>query len=394
MQSDQEQSASTDPQPRGFRIHVLEAGFAEDGRTDLAVAVSEVECRSAAMFTRSRFAGASVLLSRTVAETGAAQGVVVVSRNANVATGAQGARDAVEVRELAGRLVGVPPERLLISSTGVIGRRYPMSTVRARLAAASAAGSVGQWSDFANTIMTTDTTAKLVRASVGPASIVGVAKGVGMIEPNMATMLTYFFTDAELDQQVLTETFRSVVEVSFNALSIDSDTSTSDTAVLLANGLAGPVDPAEFRAALLRLARELVVRIARDGEGASKLLTVRVTGARDRDQAKRVGKSVINSPLVKTAVHGSDPNWGRVVMAVGKCQDDLDIDQEVVRVEMCGMRVYPEQCDEPELERLRALMDADTVPISIDLGIGEAEFTVYGCDLSEGYVRLNSSYTT
>jgi glutamate N-acetyltransferase/amino-acid N-acetyltransferase len=394
MQSDQEQPAPSERQPRGFRVHVLESGVAQDGRPDLAIAVSDAECRSAAMFTRSRFAGPSVLLSRPVAATGVAQGVVVVSRNANVATGPDGARDATEVRELAGRLVGVPAERLLISSTGVIGRRYPMPAVRERLSAASAADSIAGWSDFAAAIMTTDTTAKLVRAAVGPASIVAVAKGVGMIEPNMATMLTYFFTDAELDQPVLDEIFRSVVEVSFNALSIDSDTSTSDTAVILANGAAGPVDPAEFRAALLRLAQQLVIKIARDGEGASKLLTVRVAGARDRDQAKRVGKAVVNSPLVKTAVHGSDPNWGRVVMAIGKCQDDLDIDQDVVRVEMCGRKVYPERPDEAELERLRGLMDADTVPIEIDLGIGEAEFTVYGCDLSEGYVRLNSSYTS
>jgi glutamate N-acetyltransferase/amino-acid N-acetyltransferase len=394
MQSDLEQPAPSEPRPRGFRVHVLESGVAQDGRPDLAIAVSEVECRSAAMFTQSRFAGPSVLLSRPVAATGAVQGVVVVSRNANVATGPDGAHDAAEVRELAGRLVGVPAERLVISSTGVIGRSYPMPAVRERLGTATAADSVAGWSDFAAAIMTTDTTPKLVRASVGAASIVAAAKGVGMIQPNMATMLTYFFTDAELEQPLLDEIFRSVVELSFNALSIDSDTSTSDTAVILANGAAGPVDEAEFRATLLRLAQELVIKIARDGEGASKLLTVRVTGARDRNQAKRVGKSVVNSPLVKTAVHGSDPNWGRVVMAIGKCQDDLDIDQDVVRVEMCGRRVYPERPTEAELERLRGLMDGDTVPIEIDLGIGESEFTVYGCDLSEGYVRLNSSYTS
>jgi glutamate N-acetyltransferase / amino-acid N-acetyltransferase len=390
----QEQAAPTEPQPQGFRVHVLESGVAQDGRADLSVAVSDVECRSAAMFTRSRFAGPSVRLSRTVAATGAAQGVVVVSRNANVATGPDGARDAAEVRELAGRLVGVSPERLVISSTGVIGRRYPMPAVRERLATGSAAESAADWPDFAAAIMTTDTTPKLVRATVGPASIVAVAKGVGMIEPNMATMLTYFFTDAELDQALLDEIFRSVIEVSFNALSIDTDTSTSDTAVIFANGLAGPVDETEFRATLLRLAQELVVKIARDGEGASKLLMVRVTGAGDRAQAKRVGKAVVNSPLVKTAVHGSDPNWGRVVMAIGKCQDDVDIDQDAVRVEMCGMKVYPEGLADAELEELRGRMAGDTVPIGIDLGIGDAEFTVYGCDLSEGYVRLNSSYTS
>ncbi|MGI8666857.1 MAG: bifunctional glutamate N-acetyltransferase/amino-acid acetyltransferase ArgJ [Jatrophihabitans sp.] len=382
--------ASGEPDgPAGFRIYTLDGGVAEDGRHDVAAVVSDTPGAASAMFTRSRFAGPSVALSRTVT---AARGVVVVSRNANVATGPAGDADARELRELAGRAAGVDPQRLLVASTGVIGRRYPMDTLRQRLAASWPEGA--GWSDFATAIMTTDTTSKLVRARVGAASIVGVAKGVGMIEPNMATLLTFFFTDAELDQAVLDETFREVVETTFNALSIDTDTSTSDTAAVFANGLAGPVSPTEFGAALHRVALELVTLIARDGEGASKLLSVRVAGAADRAQAKRVAKSVVNSPLVKTMVHGADPNWGRVVMAVGKCSDELDISPDRVRVALCGMPVYPELASDDELERLRVLMSGDTVPISVELGIGEAEFTAYGCDLSAGYVHLNSSYTS
>ncbi|MDQ2957567.1 MAG: bifunctional ornithine acetyltransferase/N-acetylglutamate synthase, partial [Actinomycetota bacterium] len=300
--------------------------------------------------------------------------------------------DAAELRALAGRAVGVAPEQLLLASTGVIGRPYPMDAIRDRLRGEWPA--TGDWSDFATAIMTTDTTSKLVRAQVGNASIVGVAKGVGMIEPNMATLLTFFFTDAEIGSGELDAIFREVVETSFNALSIDTDTSTSDTAAVLANGLAGPVELAELGRALHAVALELVTLIARDGEGASKLLKVRVGGARDRAQAKRVGKSVVNSPLVKTMAHGADPNWGRVVMAVGKCEDDLDIQQDRVSVAIGGMAMYPEIPSESQLESLRAELAGDTVEISIELGIGQEEFTVYGCDLSAGYVHINSSYTS
>jgi glutamate N-acetyltransferase / amino-acid N-acetyltransferase len=378
------------PGPAGFRTFTLDAGIANDGRHDLAVAVSDRPCASSALFTRSRFAGPSVTLSRSVT---AAQGVVVASRNANVATGPAGAADARELRELAAGAVGVQPERLLLASTGVIGRRYPMDELRRRLTGQRWAAP-GSWADFATAIMTTDTTPKLVSARVGPARIVGVAKGVGMIEPNLATMLTFFFTDAGLAADVLDRLFREVVDDTFNALSIDTDTSTSDTAAVLANGAAGPVDAAQFQQALHGLALDLVTRIARDGEGASKLLTVRVVGGRDRDQARRVAKAVVNSPLVKTMAHGADPNWGRVVMAVGKCEDELDIDQDRVRVQLCEVPVYPELRTEPELEQLRALMAGDTVPILIDLGIAAGEFTAYGCDLTAGYVEINSSYTT
>jgi glutamate N-acetyltransferase/amino-acid N-acetyltransferase len=318
--------------------------------------------------------------------------VVVASRNANVATGPDGAADARELRELAARATGQDPQRLLLASTGVIGRRYPMAELRRRLAGDWPPP--GDWDQFATAIMTTDTTPKLVYGQAGAARIVGVAKGVGMIEPNMATMLAFFFTDAELAPAVLDRVFRQVVDDTFNALSIDTDTSTSDTAAVLANGLAGPVDEAEFRQALHGLALDLVTRIARDGEGASKLLTVQVVGARDRDQARRVAKSVVNSPLVKTMAHGADPNWGRVVMAVGKCEDDLDIDQARVRVQLCSVPVYPDVRTEPELEQLRMLMSGDSVPIRVELGIGSGEFTAYGCDLTAGYVELNASYTT
>ena len=339
------------------------------------------------MYTRSRFSGPSVSHSRGVTNP---RGVVVASRNANVATGEQGARDAAELADLAAAATGCGP--LLVASTGVIGRHYPMNTMRSRLQADWP--EPGNWADFATAIMTTDSHAKLVSGQLGDARIVGVAKGVGMIEPDMATMLTFFATDADIAAADLHAIFRRVVDVSFNALSIDTDTSTSDTAAIFANGAAGAVDLSAFEDALRALALDLVTQIARDGEGASKLITVEVAGGRDRNQARRVAKTIVNSPLVKTMVHGADPNWGRVVMAVGKNSEDTDIDQTQVRVSLCGQDVYPQVPDAALLAQLSQTMRGDTVAIGVDLGIGDGAFTVYGCDLTEGYVHINADYTT
>jgi glutamate N-acetyltransferase/amino-acid N-acetyltransferase len=185
-----------------------------------------------------------------------------------------------------------------------------------------------------------------------------------------------------------------VVDRTFNALSIDTDTSTSDTAAIFANGLAGPVDEGEFEQVLYQAALKLVRDIASDGEGATKLIEVEVTGARDSAQAKRVGKTIVNSPLVKTSVHGADPNWGRVAMAIGKLEDDLDIDPARVRIRYGDLELYPEEADEAMLERAREYLGRPQVVIRVDLGIADGAFTVYGCDLTAGYVEVNSGYTT
>jgi glutamate N-acetyltransferase/amino-acid N-acetyltransferase len=379
--------------PRGFHVYTGRAGIAHDDRDDLAVLVSDGPAVVSGMFTRSRFAGPSVLLSREACRDGHARGVVVLSRNANVATGEVGARQAAEVRDGVAERLGVAADELLIASTGVIGVEYPMDSVRRAIGELT----YPTGADFpaaATAIMTTDTRPKVISLRCGAATVVGIAKGVGMIEPNMATMLTFFCTDAELSAVDLDRVFRSVVDRTFNAVSVDTDTSTSDSAAIFANGQAGPVDLAEFERVLHTAALHLVKQIASDGEGATKLIEVRVTGARDDAQAKLVGKTIVNSPLVKTAVHGGDPNWGRVAMAVGKCEDEQDIDPDRVRIGFADFEVYPARPDAETTTRLVKHLQGDEVLITVDLGIAAGEFTVYGCDLTNGYVHINSAYTT
>lgn len=381
------------PVPRGYRSYTANMGL-KDQAHDFALVFSEVPAVSAAVFTKSRFAGPSVRLSREDAPRQDARGMVVISRNANVATGKVGAAHAEEVRRLAAQRAGIAPGELVIGSTGVIGRPYPIESLRDGIARIPQQLPSADFEAAAAAIMTTDTRSKSVHLRCGDAVIVGIAKGVGMIEPNMATLLTFFFTDAELAPDRLDAVFRRVVDRTFNALSIDTDTSTSDTAAVFANALAGPVDEAEFERVLYQAALTLVRDIASDGEGATKLIQVEVAGARDVAQARRVGKTVVNSPLVKTSVHGADPNWGRVAMAVGKLEDDVDIDPARVRIHYGDLEMYPEEADDAMLEAARKYLGGSEIVIRVDLGIADGAFTVYGCDLTAGYVEVNSGYTT
>ncbi|MFZ4518700.1 MAG: bifunctional glutamate N-acetyltransferase/amino-acid acetyltransferase ArgJ [Microthrixaceae bacterium] len=386
------------PLPQGFAAHVANVGIKDD-TDDFVVLAADRPCAAAAVFTRSRFAGPSVELSRRHAADGSLRAVVVVSKNANVATGEVGRRDAAELAAGVASAIGCPPEEVLVASTGVIGRTYPMERIRAHLSGLRTPFDGTDALAAATGIMTTDTHAKTAVAELatldgGTARVVGVAKGVGMIEPDMATMLAFVLTDAAIDAAALDTAFRRVVARTFNSLSVDTDTSTSDTAVVLASGAAGPVDAGALETALGAVCLDLTRQLAADGEGAETLLVVTVTGARDDDQARRVAKAVVNSPLVKTAVHGSDPNWGRVAMAVGKCSDDTDIDQERVRIAFGGTEVYPATVDETGLAALEEYLRGDEVSIEVDLGIRASSWTVYGCDLTDGYVRINADYTT
>jgi glutamate N-acetyltransferase/amino-acid N-acetyltransferase len=379
--------------PPGFRAHVDNLGIKDD-TPDLAIVASDVPCAAAGVFTRSRFAGPSVVRARHAVADGRLRATVVVSKNANVANGAAGDADATELQQLVAEQLGCPPDEVAITSTGVIGRRYPMPRIRAGLERIVPPLAITDAMVVARAMMTTDTRPKVATARAGAATVVGVAKGVGMIEPDMATMLAMLYTDAEIAPRELDQRFRRVVDQTFNSLSVDTDTSTSDSAIVLANGLAGQVPADELESAMRSVCIDLTRQLASDGEGATKLLIVDVLGARDGAQARRVAKAIVNSPLVKTAVHGADPNWGRVVMAIGKCSDETDIDQTKVAVRFGGVEVYPRQTDEAALARLQAYLRGEEVVIAADLGIGAGAWRVYGCDLSDGYIRINADYTT
>ena len=381
--------------PRGFSAHVANIGIKDD-TDDFIVIAGERLATAAGVFTKSRFVGPSVTISREHVASCTAQAMVVVSKNANVANGPTGESDARELVAAVAERLGCQPDDVLIASTGVIGRPYPMERVRAGVAAMPVPFGATSADAVAEGIMTTDTVRKVATSSIAgsDATVVGIAKGVGMIEPDMATMIAIVLTDANVAKDELDQTFRRVVDHTFNCVSIDTDTSTSDTAVVLASGAAGPVEADAFEAALHTVCLDLAKQIARDGEGAQTLIEVTVTGARDDHQAKRVAKTIVNSPLVKTAVHGADPNWGRVAMAIGKCSDDTDIDQDRVSIRFGETEVYPTQVDDGGLAELSIYMRGETVEIGADLGIAVGTATVWGCDLTDGYVRINADYTT
>lgn len=379
--------------PCGFKTIVKSVGI-KDETKDFVCIVSEVPCTAAGVFTQSRFAGPSVHISRSNIRNGRAQAIVAISKNANVANGTAGEDDARAITEGVAHSLGISADDVLIGSTGVIGRRYPMDRIMPHIRTLANQAVSADLAEAAQGIMTTDTVPKLATVSVGKAVLTGIAKGVGMMEPNMATLLTFFVTDAAIAHAHLDSIFRRVMDKTFNCLSIDTDTSTSDTAVILANGQAGPVDLTDFEAALLKISRDLVKAIARDGEGATKLLEVAVDQARDYAQAKKIAKAIVNSPLVKSAVHGADPNWGRVAMAIGKCDDQMDIAQQNTVIRFGNMEVYPRQLEQSQLNELTEIMKGNEVRIHVSLGTGKADATVWGCDLSAEYVKINSEYTT
>jgi glutamate N-acetyltransferase/amino-acid N-acetyltransferase len=381
--------------PQGFNAHVTNVGI-KDSTDDFTLVVADTVCSAAGMFTQSRFAGPSVVVSRENIANHKAKAVVVISKNANVATGELGMSNTREVVAGVSSALGCDSHDVLIASTGVIGRQYPMDKVRAGLAALPAQPQGTSADDVARGIMTTDTVSKVAECVVAGSSarVVGVAKGVGMIEPNMATLITIMFTDADIAPSELNSVFQRVISKTFNCVSVDTDTSTSDTAIVLASGAAGNVDISAFESALFQVALSLTKQVARDGEGAEKLIEVHVDNARDYEQAKTIAKTIVNSPLVKTAVHGADPNWGRVAMAIGKCSHYTDVNQEQVVIRFGNQEVYPTQVNDQGLKELSAYMKGTDVRIHVSLNTGSSEATVWGCDLTDGYVRINADYTT
>lgn len=373
----------------------------KDETLDFGVIASECECSAAGVFTRNNLPGAPVIVGRENIENGRLQAIVVNSKTANVATGKAGIEDAKNMCLWTGEALNIAPELVLPSSTGVIGQRLPIKKIHegCKSIAENLASSPEHIEKFARAIMTTDSHPKWSSCSVGNATILGVAKGAGMVEPNMATMLSFFVTDAQLNSEELQAILRRVVNKSFNRISIDTDTSTSDTVVIMANGLAGPVDTEKFEAAFTNSAMQLAKEIARDGEGATKLIELTVSGADSQPMALQIAKSIINSPLVKTAIHGADPNWGRFVMAVGKVFEypvplaDLSIHFKK-GAQVLTVNAESLDADEVDLDAISALLQNQEIFIEVVVGSGNFSETVWGCDLTKGYIDENAFYTT
>jgi glutamate N-acetyltransferase/amino-acid N-acetyltransferase len=376
--------------PRGFRCASRNVGLKPTAK-DLTLIVSDTEATAAAVFTRNQFPGAPITLGRETIKGGSLRAIIANSKVSNVATGQQGIDNARRMAAAAATELGTTPDKILVSSTGVIGKQLPVELIEK--------GVIGMAGDLqgdpmvgAEGIMTTDTHPKALSATVGSATITWIAKGSGMIEPNMATMLAYIFTDAQFDAATLDKMLREAVHVSFNMLSVDTDTSTSDTCAIMANGLAGTVDAAEFQRVLTAGCIRMTEILARDGEGAEHLLKVRVCDAHDEASARRIAKALVNSPLIKTMVHGADPNVGRLLMAVGKCFDEPIVPMRTdawingYAVVKGGARL---EFDEATV---RAGLAAENVELEVSVGSGNAEAIAYGCDLTKGYVDENAAY--
>ena len=376
--------------PLGFSCANTNCGL-KPSEPDLALFYSEVPAQAAAIFTRNLFPGAPVIVGREVIRAGVLQGIVVNSKVSNVGTGDVGIENARRMARAAAAELGIKTEHVLMSSTGVIGVPLPIEKIEAGVRGLRA---ILQDDPLvaARGIMTTDTRPKAISASVGKATITIVAKGAGMIEPNMATMLVYILTDADIAAAQLDEMLRRAAHVSFNMLSIDTDTSTSDTCAILANGRAGAVDADAFYRTLEFCCIRMAETIARDGEGATKLLRVNVAGAASPEEARIIAKAIVNSPLIKTMAYGADPNVGRLLMAVGK-NFNATITRERVNANINGI-VVVEGGMRAEFDdnALREILRGDPVEISVELGVGVSTATAYGCDLTEGYIGENASY--
>jgi len=377
--------------PQGFSCMAKNCGIKEGGKEDLSLFYSDTKCNAAAVFTRNQVPGAPVIVGREIMQKGKLQAVVVNSKVSNVGTGQQGVDNAKRMGVAAANELGLDASEVLMSSTGVIAVQLPIEKVekgitncKNELQSDPMVGAKG--------IMTTDTYPKAISCSVGDATLTIVGKGSGMIEPNMATMLVYIFTDAEIESSSLDSQLRKAVNKSFNMLSVDTDTSTSDTCVLMANGKAGAVEESQFYEALESSCIKMTEMLARDGEGATKLVKVNISGAVDNKEAISYAKSMVNSPLIKTMAFGADPNIGRILMALGKCFDNsFSLDKLKFGINGTDIYANANKLDVDE-DALRKSIGGDPVVFDIDLGLGLSSATAYGCDLTHGYIDENAAY--
>lgn len=390
----------------GVNFTVLRSQERYKGRNDMLLAALDAGTTSAAVFTQSLTPGAPVIWSRQVKSAGAGRAMIVTAGNANVCTGKQGLANAQAMAMATANLVGVSPEQVFVSSTGVIGEQLQVERILDSLPdSIDTSAQTQDWLAAASAIMTTDTYPKAASTTINlsgkTVTLSGIAKGSGMIEPNMATMLSYLFTDADIEAGVLQALLEKAVDKSFNSITVDSDTSTSDTCLLFATGQVPhekitQLDTPEghiFYAALENLMKYLAHQVVRDGEGATKFITVRVKGAESDQSAKIIAKSIANSPLVKTAIAGEDANWGRIVMAIGKANQAIDF--EALTVSMGGIAIAEgdgplENYDE---SLVQAHIEGQEVDIDIDVGLGQSgSAVVWTCDLTHGYIDINADY--
>ena len=382
---------------RGFRFAGVACGIKSSGALDVGLIASDSPARAAAVFTRNRVPAAPVVLSREVI--GARRrlrAAVVNSGNANACTGERGLADAREMQRLAAAAVDADPGEVIVASTGVIGVPLPMQKVGAGIEAAGGALTEDGFDAFSRAILTTDRGPKVARRDVGGATLIGCTKGAGMIGPNMATTLTFIATDAEVDGVDLAAALRSACAESFNAITVDGDTSTNDMILVLAGGAAGAVGRSSFAGALADLCDELATMLIRDGEGVHHVVRVEVSGARSVDEARRVARTISLSPLVKTAIAGADPNWGRFIAAAGNAGVTLEPPRLTLRIGdvevVTGGVAAPGWPDaEP---RAAEVMKRPEYTVRLDLGLGEASAHYLACDLSHDYVRINADYRT
>ncbi|WP_335583012.1 bifunctional glutamate N-acetyltransferase/amino-acid acetyltransferase ArgJ [Dehalogenimonas formicexedens] len=385
----------------GFSAGAVAAGIKKAaGALDLAVIVSGKPCSAAAVFTQNRFKAAPVLVSQMhLADTDKIQAIIVNAGCANAGTGKTGLENARAMTELAGSRLGIESKSVLVASTGVIGVRLPLGKIGPGLNHLKLDAAYGH--DFARAIMTTDTVPKeiAVRSLEHGFTVGGCAKGAGMIHPDMATLLAFITTDARIDSALLARLLKRVVNKSFNVISVDGDTSTNDSVFVLANGAATQQiieGTASFRAlaeALEYVCIHLAKSVARDGEGATKLIELTVTGAATPSDARKVARTILSSPLVKTAVHGADPNWGRIVAAAGRSGAKFDLDKADLWI---GDVEVLKQGTPLEIDKIRASdqFKEKEVFIHLDLGLGKSRITGWGCDMSAEYVHINADYTT
>lgn len=391
--------------PQKFKAAGVKAGIKKSGKEDIAIIYSEIPAAVAAVFTTNAMAAAPVYISREVAHKGTARAIVINSGCANACTGEQGMQDAKSMVSMTAAALQLDDSEVLVASTGIIGVALPMEKVEAGIKKAANTLSVEGYEGAMQAIMTTDTFSKscAYELVIGgkPVRIAGIAKGAGMIHPNMATMLCFITTDAAIGSAALDQALKAAVNLSFNMITVDGDTSTNDMLAVLANGAAGNslIDSADhpdypvFLDALKTVATYLAQQVVRDGEGATKFLEITVTNATSFANAKQVAMSIAKSPLVKTAFFGQDPNWGRILCATGYSGAEVDpwktsLSIGGIDIVKAGLGV---QYDEPALRKIMAEHD---IKIVVDLGLGTAEATVWTCDFSYEYVKINGEYHT